>query len=137
MYKFLWGFILGIISLAPLHAQNLSLEGIIKDEHSKPLSSVTVVLEPGRLETLTARDGSFQYQSLFPGTYRIFCTHTGFESYEDTITIQAHQKNFTAIVLRPRAGCWNMCRYRCGQIPAQDNLIKTEHSAMPVQVITP
>lgn len=137
MYKFLWGFILGIISLAPLHAQNLSLEGIIKDEHSKPLSSVIVVLEPGRLETLTARDGSFQYQSLFPGTYRIFCTHTGFESYEDTITIQAHQKNFTAIVLRPRSGMLEHVQVQgVDRSQAQDNLIKTEHSAMPVQVIT-
>ncbi|MGC4232654.1 MAG: TonB-dependent receptor [Niabella sp.] len=137
MYKFLCGFIASITGLTSLNAQNLSLEGVVKDEHLKPLSSVTIVLEPGHLETLSGADGHFQHTSLYPGTYRISCSHVGFENYDDTVTVHAGQKNIIEITLRPQSKLLSHVVVQgIDKSQAPDNLIKAERSAMPVQVIT-
>ena len=137
MYKIFSIFLFSATGIISLNAQNLSLQGVVKDEHSNLLSSATIVLEPGHLETLSGVKGRFQHTSLYPGTYRISCSHVGFEDYEDTITVHADQKNYIEITLRPQSKLLSdVVVQGVDKSQAPDNLIKAERSAMPVQVIT-
>ncbi|MFT4094912.1 MAG: TonB-dependent receptor [Niabella sp.] len=110
---------------------------MVRDKHLKPLVSATIVLEPGHLEILSGTDGRFQYKSLFPGTYRINCSHIGFEDYEDTVTVHAGERNAIEIVLRSQSGLLKgVVVQGVDKSQAPDNLIQANRSAMPVKVIT-
>lgn len=134
-----WIVLMGVIWALFVRAQpHGGLQGTVKTTDGRPLPGATVLLEPDRHLILTDEGGNFTFDRLFPGTYILLVTHTGYEPYRDSATIRTG--NITRQHISLKEGNDQLDEVTItgehALSPAPDNLIKADRAAMPVQVIT-
>ena len=93
-------------TVTPLKASVLSsLHGVVHDAQHFPLPGASVTLRAAdsalELHTLTAKDGSFDLNSVPLGTYRIRVEAQGFAAAEDSITLLAGTRPVLHFALTP------------------------------------
>ena len=123
---------------APAQTPKGRLHGQLTDEYGTPLSGATVLLEPDRHIVLTDTNGRFSFDQLYPGTYQIQVTHTGYQPFADSVTITIGKTVVLEVTLRLGNAQLEEVTVTGDRslVPAPDNLIKLNRAAMPMQVIT-
>src|SRR5690606_19531232 len=128
----------GMLWAAPAQTPKGRLHGQLTDEYGTPLSGATVLLEPDRHIVLTDTNGRFSFDQLYPGTYQIQVTHTGYQPFADSVTITIGKTVVLEVTLRLGNAQLEEVTVTGDRslVPAPDNLIKLNRAAMPMQVIT-
>ena len=112
-----------------------NLNGMVTDQQGKPLSGVTIRLEPDQQMLQTENNGSYNFKNLYAGDYTIQVSMVGFKPFRVkagvgagktttlNIRLEAGQSELNEVVVAEKRG-------------SADNLVQAERSAMPVTVIT-
>lgn len=74
-------------SLMALHSNRVSLSGQVINYTGEPLSGVTLAIFSLNKFTSTNEKGEFNLNDLLPGDYRIYASHIGYGSFDDTVTL--------------------------------------------------
>jgi len=88
-----------VLMAAPAWAQSASLAGRVADPDGAAVANAAVVLVPpsGPTQTqLTGSDGSFRFDGLPPGEYRLEITVRGFNVYAQTVALTSGERAITA-----------------------------------------
>lgn len=95
-------YVLLLMGLSAVYAQNLSVTGTVKDTQSnEPLPFATVVVKGTVTGTSTDLSGSFRLSGLHPGKYTLKITYIGYDSKEVDVTLDKQDVNGLEIVLAP------------------------------------
>ncbi|PYR76126.1 MAG: hypothetical protein DMF87_18870, partial [Acidobacteria bacterium] len=85
-------------------APSLSVTGIVRDVTGLVLPGATVELRPDGAgfarSTISAADGTFVFPGVRPGPYRLRASFPDFESFDQTLTVDANTPLSLTIVLR-------------------------------------
>src|SRR5207253_9536842 len=85
-------------------APSLSVTGIVRDVTGLVLPGTTVELRPDGAgfarSTISAADGTFVFPGVRPGPYRLRASFPDFESFDQTLTVDANTPLSLTIVLR-------------------------------------
>lgn len=126
-----------VLSTSFSYAQTGSLRGRISDGKGTAVEGVTVMLEPDKHIAQTDGQGAFVVDPLYPGTYRISVSFSGYADYSDTVTVKAGETAVKDIVLAGTRQIGEVVvNQEVSQRESPDQLLKMGRSAMPVQIIT-
>lgn len=132
-------FWLGILVFAVAQGQDTGvLAGRVIDGRGLAISGATVLLEPDRHLVQTDSAGGFFIEGLYPGTYLMQVTHTGYRTFLDSVEVTLGQsKTIVATLIAGGQAIGEVTITGDRSLaPAPDNLIKLDRAAMPMQVIT-
>lgn len=82
-------FILTLLSLASLSAQNATIKGTILSARNEPLTGINVGLEGTALGAPTDENGVFVIQNIPAGTYTLVATGVGYVAKKQDVVVQA------------------------------------------------
>jgi len=91
------------ISISPLLAQNITLNGIIKDSFQNPISYANVIASPLGVDSsikfaISDEQGRYKMDLIHDITYELEITHLGYSKGIDTLTIsESTLRNFTLV----------------------------------------
>ncbi|HOH28316.1 MAG TPA: carboxypeptidase-like regulatory domain-containing protein [Candidatus Hydrogenedentes bacterium] len=78
-----------------------SLSGVVRNaDTGLPLAETVLVLTPGDFQFTTGALGFFSYADLFPGTYVLTATRSGYQEYSESVVI-AEGINLQNVLLEP------------------------------------
>jgi hypothetical protein len=92
------------------------IAGVVRDDAARPIDDVAIRIVDGRRQTRTDPTGSFSFEGLLPGEYRLRFERIGYAPAESTWVVRAGQQvglelrltplvySLTPIVVRGRAG---------------------------------
>ena len=81
-----------ILSLVSLSAQSISLSGRVLDKATqKPLVNASILLKPGNVGTVTSKDGTFTFESLSKGEYRLEVKYLGYTTVHKAFALDGRQ----------------------------------------------
>jgi iron complex outermembrane recepter protein len=72
---------------AQAYAQ-FSITGTVTGKGNEPLAGAHVMITGTYYRTITNEDGRFRFAAIKPGTYQLQITYVGFETHNDTLTVQ-------------------------------------------------
>ena len=104
--SFLFAVFLTTVGLLPAaHAQSADVRGTVTDAKERPLPSVNVVLkqmDSGErvAGTSTDPDGTFRFERVSPGTYRLVVSAVGYSRATQTMTLEADTQRRVSLQLR-------------------------------------
>ena len=76
MQRLLWGFMLGICSLTQAQVCDLTLAGIVRDQHDETaLSQALIYIQELNRSTLSDQEGVYSFDDVCPGNYTVIVTH--------------------------------------------------------------
>lgn len=117
--------------------QTGSFIGTVSDGNGMVLQGATIILEPDKHVVLTDEQGRFTIDDLYPGTYLLSASYTGYVDYSDTIVIRAEQSVERNITLADAYMIDEvMVSKSVTEQESPGQLLKLNRSAMPVQVIS-
>jgi iron complex outermembrane recepter protein len=70
-----------------LHSGRVSLSGQVITYTGEPLTGVNLAIFPLKKFTSTNEKGEFYLNELIPGDYRLYVSHMGYNSYDDTVRL--------------------------------------------------
>jgi hypothetical protein len=86
---------------APVHEPG-TIAGRVKDAAGRPLAGVKVLLEgPKSLDTNTAADGTFRFESLPPGRYAILLSHPAYSGLRRAVSLERGHGAEVELTLHP------------------------------------
>ncbi|EDM36825.1 outer membrane receptor for transport of vitamin B, putative [Pedobacter sp. BAL39] len=133
-YYLLVLFFLVVYSAYGLNGKE-KLTGIVYDEHDKPLSGITVTVDPDRKRALTDKNGAFTIEGLYTGTYTLRVDAIGFAIYSREVDIVPGSKNTLVIRLIHQDKSLKEVNVN-GVHGNPDNFIDMTKTTMPSLVIT-
>lgn len=124
------------IPLPVMGQQNrVHLTGRVENSQHEKMAGVSVVLIQTGQGGVTASDGSFRLENIFPGSYSLRVSAIGYMPFSQKITVIANKDTHVEVLLQ--AETENLDEVSIlGHTTNPDNLQRLERSAMPVQVIT-
>lgn len=111
------------------------LTGVVYDHTNKPLSGITVALEPDMRRALTDSRGVFGIEGLYAGTYTLKISAIAFGTHVQEVVIEEGKKNTVTIRLTRKDASLNEVSVT-GVHSNPDNFIDMARTAMPATVIT-
>ena len=104
-YRILLGLFFSMIVLYTTNAQptsTSSIYGKVTDEYGEPLPGVNITLEISQnfTGTVTGNDGSYKFESLHMGSYKIKASYLGYEPFEVLITVSNKKPSHQNIKLK-------------------------------------
>ena len=66
-------------------AQDISISGVVLDEEGRTLPGVTIVLNEGSFGTITDHEGTFSFDDLPSGSYRLDASFVGYKTFSTTV----------------------------------------------------
>lgn len=137
--KYIFFFVANIANMEVQAQQTGTFRGKVSDNMKRPVSGVTITLEPDRKITQSDSQGNFIIPKLYPGVYQVRMAHVGFETYMDSTTIRIGDTTEQQIHLFHSSRTIDEVQIQ-GEVavknPSPDNLLKMERAGMPMQVIT-
>src|ERR1700712_3514268 len=101
MYRYLLVYIILFFCNGILHAQQLSISGLVKNNHG-PVTGATLVLNDHQAVSNTNNEGRFIFSTLSSGRYNIIISSVGnrtdtvhviLKDADQSITIALHETN--------------------------------------------
>lgn len=98
----------GLIScfaVTTVHAQSSTIQGVVTESNDgRPLEGANIVLEEiSELQitrgTATDRNGFYQIQNLYAGTYQLQISHIGYITYQDTLILDGAERMVVSVDL--------------------------------------
>lgn len=114
--------------------QNAQFQGLIVDEQQKPVSDVSIVLDPDRSSTKSDNQGNFLIKKLYAGTYTYTLSAVGYETLVGSIALQAKDKQIHRFQLRKSHQLLDEAVVT-QEIQNRPTLIDPKNAAMPVTII--
>ncbi|SHG35458.1 TonB-dependent receptor [Pedobacter caeni] len=111
------------------------LTGVVYDDANKPLSGITVSLEPDMRRAITDKKGAFEFDRLYAGTYTLKISAIGFGTHIQEVEVDAQGKNTVTIRLTRKNESLKEVSVT-GVHGNPDNFIDMTRTAMPSTVIT-
>ena len=112
-----------------------TLKGKITDEKNNVLAGASVTLEPDHRVAISDKNGSFELNRLYTGTYTLKVTVVGFSSYTTAIEITSTTNKPIHIKLHTSENGLDEVNISTGH-HNPDNLIDMVNSIMPSTIIT-
>lgn len=114
--------------------QNAQFQGLVVDEQQKPVSDVSIVLDPDHSSTKSDHQGTFFIKKLYAGIYRYALTAVGYETLHGSIELLAKDKQIHRFQLRKSNQLLNEALVT-QEIQNRPSLIDPKNSAMPLTII--
>lgn len=115
--------------------QKGKLTGVVYDDANKPLSGITVALEPDMRRAVTDKKGAFEILGLYAGTYTLKISAIGFGTHMEEVLVEEGKGNSVTIRLTRKNESLNEVKVN-GVHSNPDNFIDMTRTAMPGTVIT-
>ena len=96
-FKFLL-FLITIAFLSNSINAQITLNGLVKDNHGNALESALISLDNSKYSAISNSSGNFTIENVDMGEYKIVITHLGYKTFKSTILVQKENKPVTFIL---------------------------------------